>query len=166
MDSVSDPSLFGEPWFLASCLGLLGRDKRAHISQPSSPTGISCPSPLPLKKSNVLEFPLWLSGLRTRLVSMRMWVRSLASVTGLRIQRCLELWCRLQTQLGFRIAVVVCRPAAAAPLAWKLPYATGAAVKKKQKTKKRSNALNASLCSKTFSSIPNHPGGATKLISQ
>ena len=31
---------------------------------------------------------LWLSGLRTRLVSMKMWVQSLISLSGLRIWRC------------------------------------------------------------------------------
>ena len=56
------------------------------------------------------EFPLWLSELRTRLVSLRMPVRSLASLSGLRIwvatsysvgSRCVSdpellwLWCRL-----------------------------------------------------------------------
>ena len=39
------------------------------------------------------KFPLWLSGLRTQLTSMRMWVRSLALFSGLRIGRCRELWC-------------------------------------------------------------------------
>ena len=44
--------------------------------------------------------------------------RSLASLSGLRIRRCCELWCR---------------PIAAAPtgpLAWELPYGTCAALKK------------------------------------
>ena len=34
-------------------------------------------------------------------------VQSLASLSGLRIRRCHELWCRLQTRLGSRIAVAV-----------------------------------------------------------
>ena len=42
------------------------------------------------------------------LVSMRMWVQSLASISGLRIQRCRELWCQLQTQLRSHIAMAVC----------------------------------------------------------
>jgi len=42
------------------------------------------------------EFPLWLSGLWTRLVSMRLWVGSLALLSGLRIQHCHELWYRSQ----------------------------------------------------------------------
>ena len=34
-------------------------------------------------------------------------VRSLALLSGLRIQRCSELWCRSQMQLGFCIAMAV-----------------------------------------------------------
>ena len=34
------------------------------------------------------EFPLWLSGLQIPLVSMRIWVHSLTSLSGLRIQPC------------------------------------------------------------------------------
>ena len=44
---------------------------------------------------------------RTRLVSMRTQVQSLVSISGLRNQRCRELWCRSQTQLGSRVAVAV-----------------------------------------------------------
>ena len=51
------------------------------------------------------EFPLRLS--RTRLVSMRMWVWSLAALSGLRIQHFCELWYKLQTQLRSRVAVAV-----------------------------------------------------------
>ena len=50
---------------------------------------------------------------------------SLASLRGLRVRRCHELWCR---------------PAAAAPirlLAWELPYAAGTALKSKKKKKKK-----------------------------
>ena len=55
-----------------------------------------------------------------------MWVRSLASLRGLRIRHCCELWCR---------------PAAVAlipPLAWEPPYVTGVSLKrpKKKKTSK------------------------------
>ena len=41
------------------------------------------------------------------LASMRTWVRSLASISGLRIPHCHELWCRSQTRLGSRVAVAV-----------------------------------------------------------
>ena len=39
--------------------------------------------------------------------TMRAQVQSLASLSGLRIWRCCELWCRLQTQLGSHVAVAV-----------------------------------------------------------
>src|SRR5512134_2112105 len=38
---------------------------------------------------------------------MRLRVRSLPLLSGLRIWRCRELWCRLQTQLGSHVAVSV-----------------------------------------------------------
>ena len=37
----------------------------------------------------------------------RMWVRSLTSLSALRIWHCCELWCRSQTQLGSCAAVAV-----------------------------------------------------------
>ena len=40
-------------------------------------------------------------------VSMRMWVQSLASISGLRMQHCCKLWCRLQMQLGSGVAMTV-----------------------------------------------------------
>ena len=49
----------------------------------------------------------WLSGLQTRLVSMRTWVRSLASLSELRIQCCHELWCRSQMRLRSGVVVAV-----------------------------------------------------------
>ena len=39
--------------------------------------------------------------------TIRLRVPSLASLCGLRIQRCHELWCTLQMQLGSRVAVAV-----------------------------------------------------------
>ena len=50
----------------------------------------------------------------------------LALLSGLRIQHCIELWCRSQTLLW-----LWCRQAAIAairPLAWELPYAAGVAL--------------------------------------
>ena len=48
---------------------------------------------------------------------MRMRVQSLASLSGLRIWHCCELWCRLVA-----IALIL-------PLAWEPSYAAGAALK-------------------------------------
>ena len=39
--------------------------------------------------------------------SMKLWVRSLAPLSGLRIQRCHERWCRSQTLLGSCLAVAL-----------------------------------------------------------
>ena len=44
---------------------------------------------------------------RIQLVIVRLWVRSLALLSGLRIQRCRGLWCSSQMQLRSRVAVAV-----------------------------------------------------------
>ena len=90
------------------------------------------PLGLAISKCHSGEFPLWHSGLWTRRVSMRMWFQSLASLSGLRIWPCCERWCRLQTWLGSCGAIAV---APIRPLAWKLPYATDAALKSQKKKK-------------------------------
>ena len=67
---------------------------------------------------------------------MRTWVWSLALLNGLRIRCCYELWCR--SQIHSYPTLLWLWPAVAAliwPLAWELPYAMGAALKR-QKTKK------------------------------
>ena len=56
-----------------------------------------------------------------QLVSMRMRVQSLASISGSGIQRCCEPWCRLADA------------ALISPLAWELPYAMGVALKSRKK---------------------------------
>ena len=92
---------------------------------------------------------------RIRLGTIRLRVRSLASLSGLRIQHCCELWCRSQTWLRsgslnltqwvkdpallwlwHRLATV----ASIRHLAWELPYATGAALERKKERK----SLNSS----------------------
>ena len=79
---------------------------------------------------------------RIRLITMRMQVRSLALLSGLRIQHCCELWCRLQMCLGSCVALAVARLAAVTPirpLVWEPPYAAGVALEKakRQKTKNK-----------------------------
>ena len=44
---------------------------------------------------------------RIQLETMRLRVRSLALLSGLKIQRCHELWCRSQMQLGSGVAVAM-----------------------------------------------------------
>ena len=76
---------------------------------------------------------MWLSELRTQLVSMRMWVQSLASLSGLRICCCYMLWYSSQMRFGSSIAVAVAWVSGAVSirlLAQELPYAAGTAVKK------------------------------------
>ena len=62
---------------------------------------------LNFKKKFYWEFPLWLRGNKPDWYPVRMQVQSLASLSGLRIQPSLELWCRLQMRLGFQVAVAV-----------------------------------------------------------
>ena len=59
-----------------------------------------------LKKPH-MEFPSWRSGWQVPLGTMRLWVRSLALLSGLTIRRCRELCCRLQKRLGSHIAVAL-----------------------------------------------------------
>ena len=59
------------------------------------------------KKKKSAGVPVVAQRKRIRLVTKRSRVRSLASLRGLRIQRCRELWCRSQTWLRFRAAVAV-----------------------------------------------------------
>ena len=48
-----------------------------------------------------------MSGSRTQLVYVRMWVQALASLSELRIQHCYKLRCKLQTRLRSGVAVAV-----------------------------------------------------------
>ena len=64
-----------------------------------------------------------------------MWVWSLASLSGLRIQHGHELWCKLQTQLISHTDVAMAKQAAAAliqSLTWELPYAVALKTQKKR----------------------------------
>ena len=78
----------------------------------------------------IIGVPIVTQQKETQLVSMRMWVRSLASLGGLRIWCCQDLWCRSQMWLGFHIAVTVVL-AGSCTSAWERPYATGVALKSK-----------------------------------
>ena len=51
--------------------------------------------------------PIMAQGKRIWLVSTRTQVQSLASLSGLKIRHCRELWCRLQMRFRFHIAVAV-----------------------------------------------------------
>ena len=64
-----------------------------------------------------------------------MQVRSLASLSELRIQCCCELWCRSKTWLGPGIAVAVAQASSYSSdeiPAWEPPYAAGVALKRQK----------------------------------
>ena len=76
-----------------------------------------------------------------QLASMRMRVRFLTSLSGLKIQRCRALWWRSQTQLGSHDAVAVAMAKAGSyssdsTASLVIPYAAGATPKSKKKRKK------------------------------
>ena len=74
-----------------------------------------------------------------RLGTMRLWVPSLALLRELRIRPCRELWCSCRRSDPV-LLWLWCRPAAVAliwPLVWGPPYAVGAALKKKNKKKRK-----------------------------
>ena len=78
--------------------------------------------------------PIMVQWKRIRLVTMRLQVRSLASLSGLWIRHCLGLWCSCRCGLDPVLLWLWCRPAAVVlvePLAWESPYALGAALKSK-----------------------------------
>ena len=79
------------------------------------------------------EFPLRLS--KTRLLSMRMQVRSLASLSGLRIGIAMSYGIGCRCSSDPELLWLWHWPADAAPirpLAWELPYAAGVALKRRQ----------------------------------
>ena len=80
-------------------------------------------------KLTLKRVPIVAQWKQIQLVSMRIQVRSLALLSGLRIWRCCELWHRLA------VAALI------QPLASELPYAIGAGLKSKKKTnpKKQKN---------------------------
>ena len=86
---------------------------------------------------------------------MRMRIQSLVSLSGLRIWHCCKLGHRLHLQLSPVLLWLWHRLAAASlilPLAQELPYATGAAVKKKKmyKCTVRSTSDKREKCGKQF----------------
>ena len=80
------------------------------------------------------ELPLWLPGLQTRIVSVRMWVQPLALLGGLWMWSCCGVSCRCGSDpawlwLWRRLVAI----ASIRPLDWDLPYAAGTAIKVKEK---------------------------------
>ena len=80
-----------------------------HVSSlhcpPCSVVMVSCS--LPDHKKWTLGVHVVAQRKQSRLGTMRLQVRSLASISGFRIRRCCELWCRLQTWLESGVAVAL-----------------------------------------------------------
>ena len=77
---------------------------------------------------------------------MKMQGPSLALISGSGIRNCLELWCRLQMRLRSYIAVAVAVAGSYSLirlLAWELPYAAGAALKRQKRKKKKRKAMSS-----------------------
>ena len=73
---------------------------------------------------------------------MRMWVGSLALLSGLRTRHCHKLWYRLQVQLGSRVAVAVvyassCSSNSTPSLGTSICRGYGPEMKKKKKKEKK-----------------------------
>ena len=76
-------------------------------------------------KNAASEVPVLAQQKGIQLGTMRLRVRTLPSLSGLRIRCCRELWYRLQTGLDPALLWLWCRPSATAPigpLAWEPPY--------------------------------------------
>ena len=78
---------------------------------------------------------------RIQLVSMRMWVRSLASLTGLGIYHCSDLWCRLQMRLRSGVAVTVVKASSCSSDSTPSLGNSICCGKKKQKKKKKKGRI-------------------------
>ena len=66
-----------------------------------------CDTVLSLTKVNNWGVPIMAQWKQIQLGTMRLQVQSLALLTGLRIQHCHDLWCRLQMWLGSSVAVAL-----------------------------------------------------------
>ena len=90
-----------------------------------------------LQNTSRLEFPVVAQQKR---ISMRMWVQSLASLLGLEIQHCHEMWCRVQMQLGYCVAMAMAQASScSSDSSLSLPHAMGAGLKSKQANKQTKN---------------------------
>ena len=101
-------------------------------------SAILCPHPYPTplpSPSQLLDTLVKNPGARVPVVAQRKRTHlgTMASLSGLRIQHCRELWHRLQILPGSGVAMAV---ALIGPLAWELPYATSVALKRPLKKKK------------------------------
>ena len=81
-------------------LVLRSNGKLIHLS-------LSLPTLWPVSKVQITGVPIVAQWKRIWLISMRMWVRSLVSLSGSGIQCCCELWCRSWMRLKSCVVVAV-----------------------------------------------------------
>ena len=93
--------------------------------------------------------PIMAQRQQTLLGTMRLQVLSLASLSGLRIRCCRELWCRLQTQLGSGVVVALAQASSYSSY-WTPSLGTskccGWGPKKNKQTNKQKKFWNAGKC--------------------
>ena len=112
-------------------------------------TSISLPplnSKAPVIKTYLYGVPVMAQWKPIWLASMRMQVRFLALLSGLRIRSCYES-CGIGC--SSRLLWPWCRPAAIAPilpLAWETPYAVGAALKRQKKNPNQTKNKTLPIC--------------------
>ena len=89
-----------------------------------------------IKNTGFLEFLSWHSGNVIRLGTMRLRVRSLASLSRLRIRHCISCGVGSRHDSDLVLLLLWCRTVAVAPirpLAWPPPYAKGVALNRPKK---------------------------------
>ena len=104
-------------------------------------------------KTVSIRVPFVAQSEQTQILSMRVQIRSLASLSGSRIWHCLELWYRSQMWLGSSVAVAVvqagsCISDSTPSLETSICYGCGF---KKQKTNKQNSILEKSQASFSWS---------------
>ena len=109
--------------------------------------------------------PIMAQRKRIRLRTMRLQVRSLASLSGLSIQHCCQLWCRSQAQLGSCITVALvqagsCRSHQTRSLGTSICHGCGP---KKQKIKKKKEDFSITSKPKTEQQVLMQKGHHSKL---
>ena len=97
-----------EAFFFFFCINCQA-DSKIHLEMQKTPKKL-------WSRKKLEEFPLWLSMLWTRLVSVRMWVPSLASLSGFSIRCCCKLCHGSHMWLRSCVSGLWCRSAAAAPI--------------------------------------------------